>query len=283
MFLFRKESLVVLKYGVDKENDGASLLVTLDTKNAGVFYQCPLPEDITVEEQREMQLVKVVSLPSCNGKFKGSCSDYKRTLYVDRDRIIPNKTDATLYNVEGPRRGLIVDPTASTKVPMKYVKIAYKGSDKVYTYKFVGKYGPLSLASEAVDKDVEKGGLINITTPERSSFINRGFGQDAQRRAITDEGELVVPPCKATQIVKNKDELKIRCVYGSDSNPEKTIILESIQNLHLDMNMKKCFVWGERYKGGLLEKFLASGSTATLWSIRKDGTHIPPAVIFCAK
>ncbi len=272
------------QYGVADDYRKTPLIVTLDSKKAGMMYQCPLPEEISAQEKRETQLVKMRTLPYKTQRALKESHNVSQIVYVDRDRTFAAKGVEGYYNVEGPFGKLIIDTTSKEGKPLLYEKVVRNGDDRVFTYKFAGFFGPVALASYSVDKHVEKAGLVNIDSPQLARFINRGAGEDAQHRAVDSQGKIIIPPCKATQILKTDSDLRVRCIYGSTNDPDKTIILESVQDLDQEIHYKKCTVWGGRYKGETLYDLLNNkNGTTTLWSIQKDGTHTAPVTIFCTR
>lgn len=271
-------------YESNDEKEENVFSVTIDSKKAGILYQCPLPEEISIQEKRETQLVKMKTLPYKTQQALKASHNVSQIVYVDRDRAFAANGVDGYYNVEGPLGTLIIDTTSKEGKPLLYEKVVRNGDDRVFTYKFGGYFGPVALASYSVDKHVEKAGLTNIDNPQMARYINRGAGEDNQHRAVDSQGNIIVPPCKATQVIKTDSDLRVRCIYGSTNDPDKTIILESVQDLDQEINYKKCTVWGGRYKGETLYDLLNNkNGTATLWSIKNNGTHIAPVTIFCTR
>lgn len=281
------------KYGMDQDNVGQSLYFTIDTSKIGMVYQCPLRQNIKAIDKQETGVVKIKAYPQCDGVFAGQCSDYAVEAMVNRKCVHRNVTHPDYINVDTTDLpSLIVDPTAKNKTPMNYKAITLKGSDKVDTYQFRGRFGNLTLNSPSVQdsdtlmplnkEDDKSHETFQVTHPDFLSQVNRGFDLDAEKRPIGHDGQLVMPPCRETHIAKIGGDKRIECLYsfGFDKK-DATIMLTNKYNIDHDIKREKCTLWGAGYIGQNVKNLMEKDNKVSYVSLKPDGTFDAPPFMFC--
>ena len=280
------------KYGMDPDNVGQPLDFTLDTSKIGMVYQCPLQQDIKSIDQQETGIIKLKTVPQCNGVFKGKCNDYAVEEQINRNRVHVNKNNPNYFNVDTTNLlSTLPDPTSKDNIPMNYKAIKFKGSDEVHTYQFRGRFGNLTLNSPSVQdpdtlmplnkEDDNSHETFQVTHPDFLSKANRGFGLDNKRRPVEHRGEFVMPPCRETRIMKVDGEKNIQCLYGYVNKEDETIMLTNKYNIDHDIKRENCTLWGAGYNGQNVKRLMENDNDVSFVSLKPDGTFESPPFMFC--